>query len=552
MDIKFLWEPARFGWVFALARAYLVTGDERYPSVFWEQLARFLTANPAYLGWNWASAQEAALRLLALSFAWQVFAGSPHSHAERARLLGRALAFHAARIPPTLVYARAQNNNHLLSEAAGLYTAGVTLPEHPSARRWQEIGWRWFQRGLRDQIAEDGTYIQHSVNYHRLMLQLALWMALLARTQGRTLPHEITARLAAATRWLEQLVDRRNGRAPNLGPNDGAYILPLTVCPFEDHRPVLQSAAQAFLGRRYSEAGVWDEMALWLLSDDESLSVHHDPMLEGLSPQAQAGTFGSSQTPHILRSPNGESWAYLRAARFRSRPGHADQLHIDLWWRGENLGMDAGTYLYNGAPPWDNGLAGSQVHNTVTLDGQDQMQRAGRFLFLGWAQASSDGLEGMDDGSLRISAWHDGYRRLGTLHRRTLTALADGGWRIQDALLPAGPARSGSRHFACLHWLLPDWEWQAQKPQEQASFALSLRSPIGNVRLHVTGIIQGEQSAAQIQLVRAGELIYGDGSAQPTWGWYSPTYGVKKPALSLHMTCVGRLPIYFESLWEFE
>jgi len=28
-DIKFIWEPARFGWAFTLGRAYRLTGDEK-------------------------------------------------------------------------------------------------------------------------------------------------------------------------------------------------------------------------------------------------------------------------------------------------------------------------------------------------------------------------------------------------------------------------------------------------------------------------------------------------------------------------------------------
>ena len=34
-DVKFAWEPARFGWAFTLGRAYLLTGDEWYPEAFW-------------------------------------------------------------------------------------------------------------------------------------------------------------------------------------------------------------------------------------------------------------------------------------------------------------------------------------------------------------------------------------------------------------------------------------------------------------------------------------------------------------------------------------
>jgi hypothetical protein len=79
--------------------------------------------------------------------------------------LAETIAAHAARIPPTLAYARAQNNNHLLTEAVGLYTAGAALAEHPRADYWRDLGWRWLNAALQSQIDGDGTYIQHSTNY---------------------------------------------------------------------------------------------------------------------------------------------------------------------------------------------------------------------------------------------------------------------------------------------------------------------------------------------------------------------------------------------------
>ena len=88
-----------------------------------------------------------------------------------------------------------------------------------------------------------------------------------------------------------------------------------------------------------------------------------------------------------MRDLRYETWAYLRAARFTGRPGHADQLHLDLWWCGLNVAQDAGTYLYNAPPPWDNALARSEVHNTLVVNGLEQMTRAGRFLYLERAQA---------------------------------------------------------------------------------------------------------------------------------------------------------------------
>jgi len=41
------------------------------------------------------------------------------------------------------------------------------------------------------------------------------------------------------------------------------------------------------------------------------------------------------------------------------------------------------------------------------------------------------------------------------------------------------------------------------------------------------------------QLVRAGELLAGEGDISPTWGWISPTYSVKIPALSFSVSYVA-------------
>jgi hypothetical protein len=556
-DIKFLWEPARFGWVFILGRAYHLTGDENYPLTFWKQVEIFLAANPPYQGPNWCSGQEVALRLIAFVFALQVFANSPHTTAERGADLVQAIANHAARIQPTLVYARAQNNNHLLTEAAGLYTAGLALPEHPASHRWRTAGWRTFNQALLDQIASDGSYVQQSCNYHRLMLQATLWVNSLSSSDHPPLelPMESRLRLAAATRWLARLMDPLSGQVPNLGPNDGAYILPLSSCPFNDYRPVLQAATSAYLGETLCPPGPWDEMRLWLrpaAKDDKQLASQPEPKLKGAGQE--------DDSPHILHSRTMDSWAYLRAACFQARPGHADQLHLDLWWRGLNIALDPGTYLYNTPPPWDNSLARTEVHNTISLDDNDQMMRAGRFLWLDWAQAETVSYQAAQDGALSsITAQHNGFLRLGALHKRRVELRPDGYW-IKDELLPCGrweQKKSAAR--ARLHWLLPDWPWELldndSQEDKQGLTRLRIKSPHGWVKLHIQMTpghpSEGLDSDRQIQLVRAGQLVYGSGQVSPIWGWISPTYNLKVPALSFAAYQTGQLPLSFTSRWIF-
>jgi hypothetical protein len=547
-DIKFTWEPGRLGWAFTLGRGYYLSGDERYSQAFWENAERFIEANPPYLGAHWSSAQEVALRLIALAWSLRVFLDSPASIPERQRRLVQAIADHAARIPPTLLYARSQNNNHLLSEAAGLYTAGLLLEGiHPRAAHWRKLGWRWFQQGIQAQVAPDGSYCQHSANYQRLMLQLALWINVLQKYGKESFNLLTLERLDKATRWLAALLDNESGKLPNLGPNDGAYIFPLTGCPFDDYRPVLQAAARVFCHEQL-------ECEMYSHNDELSLWLGCPAAPETVQPLQVEYPRSTSQP---LKLSGSHSWATLRAVHFHSRPGHADQLHLDLWWRGLNLAQDAGTYRYTACAPWDNALTHAAVHNTVTVDGLDQMRRAGRFLYLDWAQA-----EGFVDEAGSLSARHAGYQNLGILHSRRVTALPGDGWVVEDRLTALHPGRypgnvpyrfsgrapyrfSGRAHTFCLHWLLPDWPWQLDAQ------VLTLESPLGRVSIKVD--LENQASPAQpvLALARAGERIYGssDPAHLAILGWVSPTYSQLQPALSLVAEAQGRPPVQFTTTW---
>jgi hypothetical protein len=493
-DIKFLWEPARFGWAYALGRAYHLTRDDKYPAAFWGHFERFISGNPPYLGPHWMNGQEVAIRLMALVWAARVFEDAPSTTPGRRAALSLSVAQHAARIPHTLVYARSQNNNHLVTESAGLYTAGLALQD----RAWRDLGWRWLNWCLQHQVSGYGEYIQHSTNYHRLVLQAALWVNLVKTDLW---PHTGMQSLERLTHFLFSMLDGASGRVPNLGANDGALILPLSTLPYEDFRPTVQAAARAFLHTQVP-SGPWDEAALWL----------------GLPPASK-----TYEPEHYLGENlhGADSWAYLRASRFKSRLGHMDQLHLDLWWRGLNIAQDAGTYFYIAPPPWDNPLVSTRVHNTVMVDDRDQMLRAGRFLSLDWFPAWSQTVFESDPQILqKVVAWHRGYK--GVLHERAVTVCTGDRWVVEDRLV------SSASHRYRLHWLLPDWQWELE--DHAHGLELSLKSPGGWIRMLLSA---APGAVLQPSLVRAGELLHGQRRTRPYEGWVSPIYGVRVPALSL-------------------
>ncbi len=221
-------------------------------------------------------------------------------------------------------------------------------------------------------------------------------------------------------------------------------------------------------------------------------------------------------------------------ARFVNRPGHADQLHFDLWLGPTNIALDAGSYLYNADPPWDNAFADSAHHNTVLVDRADAMIRAGRFLWLKWNQAEVLGFWRSGEGNLEvIIAERYADPESTVLHRRCVIRAGEHRWRVIDDLL------GDNIHTVDLSWLMPDLPWQ------MSDETLQMTSPVGEVRLDV------EADANTARLIRAGTCIHGDDPVESveTYGWFSPTYAYKIPALQLLNRVKKELPLRFHSKW---
>ena len=214
----------------------------------------------------------------------------------------------------------------------------------------------------------------------------------------------------------------------------------------------------------------------------------------------------------MFRIDSKNSYATVRCVDFQSRPSHADQLHVDFWWYGKNIACDAGTYLYNGKVPWQNGLSGTDVHNTVSVDDQDQMQRLSRITWGDWAKGKGE-FEQSQNG---IQVWkgsHDGYRRLKDPvdHSRKVISLGENRWLIVDQL-------NGSVvHHYRLHWLFEDGPYQLL-PQSNGIIYASMEQPC---KIQVGSI----HDRSKFSLLKADP-----GS---TRGWRSRFYAQKEPALSM-------------------
>lgn len=477
-DIKGVWELSRFAWAHVLVRAWLRDGADRHVELFWTTFEDWMARNPPNRGPNWMCGQEASLRLIAVTYALQAFRDHPATTDARLTLAARLADFTGQRIAAHLGYALSQQNNHGVAEAIGLQTAATFWPSLPDS----PVGYRRGIDALAAQcdelIGPEGGFSQHSTNYHRLLLQLLTWSELVERSVRDTLPEPVRAKAVAATDFLASLMEP-DGSVPRHGADDGANLFPLGGA-YEDFRPAVGAALALFKGVRLP-AGPWDEAALLLLGPTPASA---SPAAYGEIDRPDAGVF-------TLRHARGK--LFFRAPTvFRTRPSHADQLHVSLRWDGEWIAEDPGSYSYNAPGGWD-GFAGSRFHNVVTVGDHDCMTRVGRFLWLPWTTCQ---LRRQADG---LVAEHRGFS--GFRSRRRIIKVPNG-FVIVDRI----SGLLGQRGEFVLRW-----HGRTRAGLEQLSVVCSAAS----TEEYVTALPDG------------GE------------GWHSTHYGSKEPSWCRRISATG-------------
>lgn len=355
---------------------------------------------------------------------------------------------HLKRIAPTVQYAVAQDNNHGTSEAAALFIGGSWLAAvgENDGTRWMHMGRRWLENRAARLIGAEGSFSQYSLNYHRVVLDtfcvVEIWRRHLSLSAFST---QWQKSASTATEWLRNMVNPYNGDGPNVGANDGARLLQLADTEYRDHRPTVQLAMALFENQRaYAQDGSWNIPLRWL----------GIPLPEAVA--AAPGHYIADDGGFALLR-RGTAMAMLRYPRFRFRPSQSDLLHLDLWIGKQNVLRDAGTYSYNTDAKWQDYFGGSSSHNTVQIDGRDQMPRLSRFLFGNWLKTKYFEALSLDMQGAHFSVGYCDDQ--GASHRRRVSLGRDH-LRVRDDI-------AGFSHRAVLRWRMMPGAWRLVQVSEK-------------------------------------------------------------------------------------
>jgi len=419
-NIKYLWEVNRHLHLVTLAQAYALTSDPQYVAVIRAHLESWFIACPHRMGPNWSSALEAALRLINWSAVWHLLGGT-HARicadAEGAAFRRRWLesVYRHAHFIRAHFSLYSSANNHLIGEAAGLFIAALTWPVWPDSRRWRAEAAAILERETLLQNAPDGVNREQAVSYQQFELDLLLLPLLAGRANGHEFSAAYAARIEKMIEFLASIMDGR-GHVPMFGDSDDGVVLKLAPQPdFCGYRSLLATGAVLFRRCDFkAKAGALDDKTRWLLGPAAVAYRQLEHVWTRLPPKRVFPVGG-----YYILGCDFETDAEIRLVvdagplgyQTIAAHGHADALAFTLSVGGREFLIDPGTYAYHTDPAWRRYFRGTAAHNTVCVDGCDQSQSGGNFMWLHKTDAECSVCRIEPELDV-FEGWHDGYRRL--------------------------------------------------------------------------------------------------------------------------------------------
>ena len=502
-DPKVIHELNRHQHIVDLAKAYFLTGGERYSQEAVSQIESWIDQNPPSVGINWQSSLEIAIR--AISWLWTIFLLLPSrslTNASASRI-GRSLFAqidHIDRFPSLF----SSPNTHLIGEATALFVAGTVFKGVKQCGHWQRKGADLLIRGIDLQVTRDGVHGELSSYYHCYPVEFLMQALALSEINGFEFPERTWKRLDQMMSFLAHFT-RDGGTLPLVGDDDGGRAL-------------------AIVSRDYRSSKI-DEQLFWLFGEDEASARPCET--HAFYPDAGYAIQRSGWGPH-------ESQVIFDCGGIgilNGGHGHADALSLVVNVGATEILTDPGTFIHNGSPEWRNFFRSSRAHNTVVVDDSDQSIPGGTFKWRKRAQCHV--LRHLSNEAFDyVEAEHDGYRGAphNIMHRRRLL-------HVRPGMSGANASPAGRSHQDL--WVVVD---DLQGPPQQHMFDFYFHF-LSNARLSVQHEsdsvlrVNARADSARLQVLMCTSASMKantiEGQIDPIQGWVSSIYGQKSVAPAL-------------------
>src|ERR1035437_3108049 len=214
-DIKYVWEKSRFSFLYNIIR-YDYHFEQDCSQIVFEEILSWIEHNPINCGPNYRCSQEISLRILNWVFALSYYKNAPVLNEVVFQKIMHSIYWQIKHVYSNIKFSRiAVRNNHAITETMGLYLFGILFPFFPEAGKWKMNGKKWFEQEVAYQVYPDGTFLQFSMNYHRVVIQLLTWGIRLAELNNEVLDKVVKERPAASLHFLFNCMNLQNGYLPD-------------------------------------------------------------------------------------------------------------------------------------------------------------------------------------------------------------------------------------------------------------------------------------------------------------------------------------------------
>ncbi|WKN40985.1 alginate lyase family protein [Tunicatimonas pelagia] len=515
---KHVWEVNRLQFLPLLGLQYRATHNEEVLQQFQTIVQSWIDDNPYLVGVNWYSNIEVNIRLIVWFFCWELF--------DVSLLIQRNDQFKKfveEQWVPTIylhcLYSH-QNpsyyssaNNHLISEYAGLFVA-ASYWKFAESEKWLRDAKAGLEKEIVLQHSANGINKEEAAEYIQFITDFFLIPFVVAGATDNPFSGGYQNKLEQILDYIFQMMDVR-GNIPYYGDEDDGKVILLEGGHPDNFKSLLTSGIVLFGNSHWkNKSAGWDTKNAVLFGDQGKQAFDR---VEASSTN-QPSRLYTEEGHFFLRKQQGKEEIYIHmdAAPLGflsiAAHGHADALAFDVHIDGYPIITDAGTYTYHTDAEWRNYFIGTLAHNTIRVNHTDQAKSTGPTMWIEHYHPKvikSETTHQQDT----VVAEHNGYKKLGLTHRRSLVLDKQTNTITITDNLSGRSSQAYSLEFP-LH-LHP--EVQVEKTNDHQFCLQHTQARTLEVQF---------DSAINAQEVR--------GQTDPILGWYSPSFRVKEPTSVLY------------------
>lgn len=424
-DARTNWELNRHFQFALLAKDYAAGSDPKYLEELCGLFEDWNRKNPFLWGISWTSVMETAIRCSNWCYTYCFLENTnvPEALLEKLRIGIINMADHI-----TKHYSRFSSaNNHLIVEAYAIGQTGILCSYKP----WIDLALKILTGELPRQNYPDGVNRELSLHYQSFYMEaMGLMMRLLVKN-GIAVPDSWEPMIQRMCGYVVSCMGK-HGEMVVFGDDDEGKILDLQG-GFNHYRYML-GLFSCLLKKKYLSRVRCCENLNWLFSEEELERAEHKPPFQ----TQQCACFREGGNT-ILRSRDGRVLIGIDHAALGfgsiAAHGHADALSFQLFLDGQPVFADPGTCIYHCDLESRNAFRRTENHNTACIDGKDQSEILGAFL---WGKrAECELLEfAEEENGVILKARHNGYRPV--IHTREFRFDKERVFEIRDTFTGGG------------------------------------------------------------------------------------------------------------------